>query len=112
MASSLFCCPNARPYRPRRLDHEAKFTAFVDWVRSQDGSETGLGPIDSTTTDSSSASVVVDSPYAVQLVRRVNFGPKEWIRYFIPTKDSEGKYQYREVREKDLVDANFEKLNS
>lgn len=49
-------------------------------------------------------------PYAVQLVRQVNYGPLESKRYFIPV---EGKDEaFIEVVEDDLIQANFQKLNS
>lgn len=52
---------------------------------------------------------VNSAPYAVQVVRQVNFGPQEWIRYFIPA--SVGSV-FVEATEDDLLEANFEMLNS
>ena len=48
-------------------------------------------------------------PFVVQLVRQVNYSPLESTRYFIPV---EGKDELIEVVEDDLVQANFQKLNS
>ncbi|KAK4617894.1 hypothetical protein CLAFUW4_11987 [Fulvia fulva] len=49
-------------------------------------------------------------PFAVQLVRQVNFGPLESKRYFIPTAGQDGPF--KEITEGDLVHANFQKLNA
>ena len=40
--------------------------------------------------------------YAVQLVRQVNFGPLESKRYFVPA----------DAQSEELIQANFQKLNS
>jgi hypothetical protein len=50
-------------------------------------------------------------PYAIQVVRQVNYGPLESKRYFIPVK-TEGKDEFVELVEDDLIQANFQKLNS
>jgi hypothetical protein len=50
------------------------------------------------------------TPYAVQLVRQINYGPLESKRYFIPSEDKDEAFV--EVTEKDLLTANFQKLNS
>lgn len=47
--------------------------------------------------------------YAVQLVKQVNFGPQESIRYFTPASGDSG---FVEITENDLLEANFEKLNA
>jgi hypothetical protein len=52
----------------------------------------------------------LDPPFAVQLVRQVNYGPLESKRYFIPAKNGENVFV--EVVEDDLIQANFQKLNS
>ncbi|KAJ9144229.1 hypothetical protein NKR23_g6238 [Pleurostoma richardsiae] len=49
-------------------------------------------------------------PFAVQLVRQVNYGPLESKRYFIPTEGEENEFV--EVVEDELIRANFQKLNS
>jgi len=54
----------------------------------------------------------LDPPFAVQLVRQVNYGPLETKRYFIPVKDSPEENAFVEVAEQDLIQANFQKLNS
>ena len=59
--------------------------------------------------DDDSASTVNSAPYAVQLVRQVNYGPQESIRYFVPAKTGS---DFTETTEDNLVESNFEKLNS
>lgn len=98
--ASLFCCSSIQPYRPQRLDHEPKFTSFMSWAKSHPGeassSESGLSD---------------ENPlYAVQLVRQVNFGALESKRYFVPLSGQSDSY--KEVSEKDLIQNNFQKLNS
>ncbi|KAH7201214.1 hypothetical protein DER44DRAFT_841717 [Fusarium oxysporum] len=95
----VFCCSKIEPYRPRQLDHESKFTAFMTWANSV---STSLASKDTQTPFN-------NAPYAVQIVRQVNFGPRDSIRYFIPA--SEGSV-FAEATEDDLLEANFEKLNS
>lgn len=55
------------------------------------------------------SSPVSSAPYAIQLVRQINYGPQESIRYFVPASD--GSY-FTEATEDDLLKLNFEKLNS
>lgn len=102
--ASLFCCASIQPYRPQRLDHEAKFNDFVVWARSSqavsqnhsNGKEANLDAL--------------KAPYAVQLVRQISYGPLESKRYFTPL---EGKAEeFMEISEDDLIQANFQKLNS
>jgi len=59
--------------------------------------------------DDESASTLNSAPYAVQLVRQVNYGPQESIRYFFPAKNGS---DFTETTEDNLVESNFEKLNS
>ncbi|KAM5429291.1 hypothetical protein McanMca71_007700 [Microsporum canis] len=94
---SLFCCSNVAPYRPRILDHESKFTQFVDWAKLQ--KETSI---------ISTSEQLTKPSYAIQVVCQINYGPQEWIRYFIP----HDCWTFSEVNEKQLIDANFQKLNS
>ena len=96
--SVLFCCSSISPYHPRQLDHEAKFTTFMRWANLQ---TTSPVPVDD--------SLMTSAPYAVQLVRQVNYGPVELIRYFVPA--SNGSH-FAEATEDDLVESGFEKLNS
>lgn len=101
--STLFCCANVEPYRPQILDHEAKFTAFKTWaqfLRSATGSSGG--DLDSTHRP---------WPYAIQLVRQVNYGALESKRYFVPKERPGESLTFDEITEKRLVDANFAKLN-
>jgi hypothetical protein len=48
-------------------------------------------------------------PYAIQLVKQVNYGPLESKRYFVPLDDNA---EFREITERDLIEANFAKVNS
>lgn len=101
--STLFCCDHARPYRPQTLQHEAKFRRFLAWAKF---------PKSSTKAEDSAAVdlVKLGSPFVIQLVRQVNYGPLESKRYFASV---EGQSEdFLEVDEKDLIQANFQKLNS
>ncbi|KAJ8133249.1 hypothetical protein O1611_g370 [Lasiodiplodia mahajangana] len=95
--SSIFCCSSITPYRPRRLDHESKFSSFMGWAKS-DPTEPANG-----------SSLVSGAPYGVQVVRQVNFGPQESIRYFVADNSSS---VFLESSEQAFIQANFEKLNS
>ena len=97
--SAVFCCSKIEPYRPRRLDHESKFVAFMTWIGN---TTTPLLPRHEHLS-------ISNAPYAVQIVRQVNFGAQESIRYFIPV---DGESHFAEATEDDLLEANFEKLNS
>jgi hypothetical protein len=55
------------------------------------------------------STLINNAPYAVQLVRQVNHGPQESIRYFIPAINGT---DFTETTEDSLVESNFEKLNS
>ena len=96
--AAVFCCSSISPYRPRQLDHEAKFRTFTRWAGLQ---TTSMVPAD--------GSLVSTAPYAVQLVRQINYGPQESIRYFVPASNSS---DFAETEEDDLLTSNFEKLNS
>ena len=94
---TIFCCSSAAPYRPRILDHEHKFQAFLRWIPSAKPSINIPG------------ATIDDALYAVQVVKQVNYGPQESIRYFIATTDDT---RFVETSEDALISANFEKLNS
>jgi hypothetical protein len=96
----LFCCSNIEPYRPQVLDHEEKFTRFMAWAKDQTAA-IHLASHESATSLSG-------CPYAVQLVRQINYGPQEWIRYFVPHDFK----AFIEVSEQDLIKANFQKVNT
>ena len=96
--SAIFCCSTISPYRPRQLDHESKFKIFLRWAGLQ---TTSLIPID--------GSLVSSAPYAIQLVRQINYGPQESIRYFVPASNGS---DFAEAIEDDLLTSNFDKLNS
>ncbi|KAI2623126.1 hypothetical protein GGR54DRAFT_638370 [Hypoxylon sp. NC1633] len=94
--AGVFCCMAIQPYRPVRVDQEHRFKAFMDWASSTASSQA-----------SDEQTSVSDAPYAIQIVRQINYGPQESIRYFIPSRPN-----YVEATEDELVQANFEKLNS
>ncbi|KAL9120833.1 MAG: hypothetical protein Q9187_002612 [Circinaria calcarea] len=96
--SAVFCCSSISPFRPRQLDHEAKFRTFMRWAGLQ---TTSLVPVD--------GSLVGSAPYAIQLVRQINYGPQESIRYFVPASNGS---DFAEATEDDLLKSNFDKLNS
>ncbi|KAI1308083.1 hypothetical protein F5Y03DRAFT_110624 [Xylaria venustula] len=99
--SSIFCCSSIKAYRPARLDHEAKFDCFMRWAKSDP-----LAP-------ANGSSLINQAQHAVQLVRQVNYGPQESIRYFIPIDSNSARNSvFLEVTEDDLLSTNFKKLNS
>ncbi|ORY58765.1 uncharacterized protein BCR38DRAFT_460639 [Pseudomassariella vexata] len=93
----IFCCSSLKPYLPKRLDHEHKFNQFMQWANLP-----SMHPGDG-------SSLVSSAPYAVQLVRQINYGPQESIRFFVPASNGP---DFLEATESDLLKANFEKLNS
>ena len=82
----------------QKLDHETKFEAFMQWAKSE-----------SSPTQDRLLSLANIAPYAVQLVKQVNFGPQVSVRYFAPAENGLG---FVELAEHDLLEWNFEKLNS
>jgi hypothetical protein len=102
MSSTLFCCEAVKPYRPARLIHEPKFTAFHAWAVFPRASAPPIAEhVDLNK---------IEPSYAIQLVRQVNYGPLESKRYFIPAKDQVGCFV--EILEDHLIEANFQKLNA
>jgi hypothetical protein len=100
----LFCCTDIEGYRPRYLDHESKFTSFMAWAAFPRASSPGGNA-------NSGVDLSESKPaYAVQLVRQVNYGPLESKRYFVPLGGGSGGFA--EITESDLIQANFQKLNS
>ena len=97
--SALFCCSSINPYRPRRLDHEAEFTAFSRW--------SGIHKSSPALNDSSA--VINTAPYAIQLVRQINHRSLESVRYFVTASNG---LDFIELNGDDLIEANFEKVNS
>lgn len=98
--SALFCCSSIQGYRPQRLQHEDKFTKFMAWANFPTTSSPSCEGTDLN---------ALSTPFVVQLVRQVNYGPLESKRYFAFVSGSEG---FVEVVEDDLIRANFQKLNS
>ncbi|KAG7409801.1 hypothetical protein Forpe1208_v011105 [Fusarium oxysporum f. sp. rapae] len=100
---TLFCCNAIESYRSQYLSHESKFNNFISWGSFPTESALDTGDIQHDLSQ-------LNSSYAVQLVRQVNFGPLKSKRYFIPQDSSEG--QYIEVSKQDLIQANFKKANT
>jgi hypothetical protein len=90
----------------RRLDHELKFEDFLAWAQELN-SESSIDEQDHQT-------VLEQGSLVVQIVRQVNYGPLESKRYFVktPTISASGASTFREINENDLIQANFQKLNS
>lgn len=101
MSSSLFCCDGIKPFRPQYLNHESKFNTFTKWATYPKSASAGKDAVDLS---------ALGAAYVVQLVRQVNYGPLESKRYFAVVEGQEE--QYVEVVENDLIQANFQKLNS
>lgn len=104
--TSILCCSNIQPYKSMAVDHQMKFNSFIDWAAFPHTS----------TTDSASKDepleMANESCYVIQLVRQINYGPVESKRYFLTSAKHAGKELFQEVTEKDLVAANYKKLNS
>jgi hypothetical protein len=96
----IFCCSSVQPYRHTTLDHEHKFRAFKTWVAAPHNA-TKEAPTPEANLLENKAT------YILQVVRQINFGPLESKRYF-----ARGDEVFHEVTEKDLVDANYQKLNA
>lgn len=103
--ASLFCCEDIQPYRPQYLLSQTYFTTFMDWAAFPKTSSTpssdgeGANNLDTAKPD-----------FVIQLVRQVNYGPLESTRYFSRVNGQDEAFL--EVVEKDLIDANFKKLNA
>ena len=74
----------------------------MSWAKSQNDDASIVDTVSLANND-------VAVPYAVQLVRQINYGPLESKRYFIPS-GQDGKFV--EVNESAMIEANFKKLNS
>jgi len=97
----LFCCGDVKPYKAQRLQHDAKFSSFMAWASANSDVEPTTDKVDLTE---------LKPILAIQLVRQVNYGPLESKRYFVPA--NEGQQNFMEVTENDLIQANFQKLNT
>ncbi|KFZ16422.1 hypothetical protein V501_02237 [Pseudogymnoascus sp. VKM F-4519 (FW-2642)] len=87
MEDNVFCGSNLQPYRPKSLDHEPKFTDYISWAK-----RASLGTSCAAEKSSDTPGATEHYPYAVQLDN--------------PARD------FLEITADDLVDANFEKVNS
>lgn len=105
MEDNVFCCSYPQPCRSETLDHEPKFTDFISWAKRASPGTSGATGKPSTTPSGTEL-----YPYAVELVRQVNYGPLESKRYFIPNNSPARAFV--EITTDDLVDANFKKINS
>ncbi|KAI0473170.1 hypothetical protein GGR56DRAFT_698174 [Xylariaceae sp. FL0804] len=112
--SSLFCCGSVKPYKSQYVLHQAKFTTFMDWAKSPKN----VVPVSSPAAEHNDRETPLESlgaQFVIQLVRQVNYGPLEGIRYFARVDDSKDigdDEKFVEVKDKDLIQANFKKLNS
>lgn len=102
--SALFCCEAVKPYRPQYLLHQDKFSSFIAWGAFPRTSSVG------TQEEDKPSLAETKPPFAVQFVRQVNYGPLEAKRYFVPVEGKEN--EFIEIIEDDLIQANFQKLNS
>ena len=100
--SSLFCCDAIQPYRPQYLQHQDKFNSFMGW--------SAFPRAAAMDNDEKPDLAKLKPSFAVQLVRQVNYGPLEAKRYFIPIEGQANEFV--EIGEDDLIQANFQKLNS
>lgn len=96
--SALLCCNGLQPYRAIRTEHDSKFTRFMAWAAYPQESAPPQGEI-----------TLDEDTYVIQMVRQVNFGPVEAKRYLAPGPSSNN---FIEVQERDLINANFSKVNS
>jgi hypothetical protein len=102
---SIFCCSSFEPFKPRIIDNEAKFKAFLSWTPTFEATSVGTvfnGPRDLPLNEGSC--------FVIQVVRQVNYGPLESKRYF--AKAAGVDVPFKEVTEQDLINTNYEKVNS
>eukprot|EP01053_Blabericola_migrator_P009397 Blabericola_migrator_1__9396@NODE_5073_length_882_cov_216_202454_g3211_i0_p1_GENE_NODE_5073_length_882_cov_216_202454_g3211_i0NODE_5073_length_882_cov_216_202454_g3211_i0_p1_ORF_typecomplete_len149_score16_76_NODE_5073_length_882_cov_216_202454_g3211_i036449 len=97
-SDDLFCCKSIAPYRPQHLTQEAKFNSFLSWAKSIGG------PVEMAKLQD------VQSPFVVQLVRQVNFGPVESKRYFACI--DQALKRFVEVPEEELRLSKLTKINT
>ncbi|QDS70118.1 hypothetical protein FKW77_005327 [Venturia effusa] len=101
--TSLFCCRNTEPYKPRILSHEPKFSSFLEYATfpRESSIQHEKKPAD------------LDYPFVIQLVQQVNHGPLESKRYFMADRNNQVFPNFFvEITEADLVEANYMKLNA
>ncbi|TGO60367.1 hypothetical protein BCON_0036g00580 [Botryotinia convoluta] len=104
--TTLFCCDSPESFRPQQLTHQQKFTSFKAWA-DYPRSSSVTTPSDS---GADSNPITPTTPYVIQFVRQVNYGPLESKRYSIPDENSPG--DFIEITEQHLIQANYQKLNS
>ena len=102
---SIFCCSSIEPFRPQIIETEAKFNMFLNWARTSEANSLNTIPNVPEILSSNN-----NSCFVVQLVRQVNYGPLESKRYFVKTPIMGAAFT--EVTEQDLINANYEKVNS
>lgn len=103
----IFCCGEIEPFKPKRLDHEVKFESFMVWSKLNN-----LNNVEDHDDECIRTSWDLSTTYVVQIVRQVNYGPQESKRYFLSLNPSNATSTFAEVTERDLIDANYKKLNS
>jgi hypothetical protein len=102
---SLFCCSGVEPFRSRIIDKEAKFKDFMNWAQAGRTTTITILP-----DGSDYLGVNSGSCFVIQLVRQVNYGPLESKRFFVKTAELDTGFS--EVTEQDLIQANYQKVNS
>ncbi|KAJ7203872.1 hypothetical protein GGX14DRAFT_648114 [Mycena pura] len=91
------------PYRAQRLDHEAKFAAFLEYVNKAELVGTTARDV---------------SAFAIQLVTQVNFGPLVSKQYFASAALADGGggddagHAFVEVTEAQILAWNLKKANA
>ena len=98
----LFCCGSIKSYQPTYLHHQPKFTAFMAWAEYPKTVTAATGETDKTDLEK------IKPAFVIQLIQQVNFGPPKSKRFFASVDDT----AFIEVSERDLIDANFQKLDS
>lgn len=86
--------------------HEPKFSAFLRWATF---------PKESTVQSSEEQAIKLsnmDHPHVIQLVKQINFGALESVRYFAATGGKGEEEAFHEVEEADLIAANYQKVNT
>jgi hypothetical protein len=102
--AQLFCCFVIEPYRQQRLAHEHKFISFMQWAQFPQAS--------SPATELGNHLEELHFPFVIQLVRQVNYGAVESKRYFVQADVGSAQSGFIELTEQDLIQANYQKLNS
>lgn len=102
----VFCCTQIEPFKSKRIDSEENFTAFLNWAQSSQALSTH------DYSDDVKTALDLNATYVIQLVQQINYGPQDSKRYFLSLKSHTLQSCFLEVTERDLIEANFQKLNA